>query len=188
MNIPFEPVMPLVFDIAHLGLLATLLILVMCLIFRPKAKAEQPPVQEALSAPKEALDQGLLTCDETGALQLLALLQRDGRLLDFIHEDVSQYSDQEIGGAARVVHEGLKKTLSTHFEIQPIETAHMEGEAMSVPEDFDTQAIQLVGNVTGNGPFQGTLVHPGWQLVEAKLPKVSHHKNQNILAPAQVEV
>src|SRR5688572_25231603 len=36
------------------------------------------------------------------ALQLLGLLQREGRLLDFLMEDMSGYADAEIGAAARV--------------------------------------------------------------------------------------
>jgi len=127
---------------------------------------------------------------ETGpaaALQLLGLLQQDGRFIDFIEEDVAGFSDTEIGAAARVVHEGCRKVMREHFTLKPVRS-ELEGARVTLEQGFDAAALRLTGNVVGDPPFKGTLTHKGWIAVETKLPKVAIGHNVAILAPAEVEL
>ena len=121
------------------------------------------------------------------ALQLLALLQRDARLIDFTQEDLSSYSDADIGGAARVVHEGCCKVLREHFSITPIRT-EAEGSRITLTDGFDARAIRLTGNVVGKAPFQGSLSHRGWRAAEVRLPQRSDGFDATVLAQAEVEL
>ncbi|MDP2255283.1 MAG: DUF2760 domain-containing protein [Polaromonas sp.] len=121
------------------------------------------------------------------ALQLLALLQRDARLIDFTQEDLSGYSDADIGGAARVVHEGCAKVLREHFTLAPVRP-EAEGSRITLNEGFDARAIRLTGNVVGQAPFQGALSHRGWRATEVKLPKLADGHDATVLAQAEVEL
>ncbi|MFI5445744.1 DUF2760 domain-containing protein [Polaromonas sp. UC242_47] len=121
------------------------------------------------------------------ALQLLALLQRDARLIDFTQENLSSYSDAEIGGAARVVHEGCAKVLREHFTLAPVR-AEEEGSRITLAAGFDARAIRLTGNVLGQAPFQGTLSHRGWRATETRLPKLAEGHDATVLAQAEVEL
>jgi hypothetical protein len=121
------------------------------------------------------------------ALQLLALLQRDARLIDFVQEDLSGYSDAEIGGPARLVHEGCAKVLREHFTLTPV-LPEAEGSRVTLNEGFDARAIRLTGNVVGQAPFQGDLSHRGWRASEVKLPKLADGHDATVLAQAEVEL
>lgn len=121
------------------------------------------------------------------ALQLLGLLQREARLIDFTQENLSSYSDADIGGAARVVHEGCVKVLREHFTITPIRTEN-EGSRITLPDGFDARAIRLTGNVVGQAPFQGSLSHRGWRATETRLPKLANSHDSTVLAQAEVEL
>jgi len=186
MNIAFTQNIPEVFDPIHLGLAGLVCIMLLILIFKKSSSTSADTTSNSSNNSTTPVPQ-LEMADENGALHLLSVLQRDGRLIDFVREDVSQYSDQEIGAAARVVHKGLKTAVESHFTITPIQL-EAEGATIQVAKEFDTQSIQLVGNVTGDGPFSGVLVHQGWQVTESQLPHISNQKNQKILAPAQVEI
>lgn len=121
------------------------------------------------------------------ALQLLALLQREARLIDFTREDLSQYADADIGAAARVVHEGCRKVLNEHFVLEPVRT-EAEGTTVTVPPGFDAHSIRLTGNVMGQAPFQGSLAHAGWRASAVNLPKLAAGIDTRVLAPAEVEL
>jgi hypothetical protein len=121
------------------------------------------------------------------ALQLLGLLQREGRLIDFLQEDVSAYSDAEIGAAARVVHDSVKKALLTHVALERVK-GEPEGSRVTVPSGFSAHEIRLTGNVVGEAPFSGTLAHAGWRAVSIELPKLSPGYDVRVLAPAEVEL
>lgn len=121
------------------------------------------------------------------ALQMLGLLQQEGRFVDFLQEDVSAYSDADIGGAARVVHEGCRKALRQHLTLEPVHN-EQEGSRITLEEGFNASAIRLTGNVVGNPPFTGTLAHRGWRATEMRLPKIAEGHNVDILAPAEVEL
>lgn len=151
-------------------------------VFRLRQGAE---VERAEPAAKPA---ALL--QETGpaaALQLLGLLQRDGRFIDFIEEDVAGFSDTEIGAAARVVHEGCRKVMREHFTLESVR-GEAEGARLTLEPGFDAASLRLTGNVVGDPPFNGTLTHKGWTATEIRLPKLAVGHDVNILAPAEVEL
>ena len=129
----------------------------------------------------------LKTAGPEAALQLLGLLQREGRFIDFLEEDVSGFSDEEIGAAARVVHDGCKKAIDEHFSIEAVH-ADSEGERVVVEEGFDPHSIRLTGNVVGEAPFKGELTHRGWRCADVRLPKMSESHDPHIIAPAEVEL
>ena len=121
------------------------------------------------------------------ALQLLALLQQEGRFLDFLEENVTAYSDAEIGGAARVVHTGCHKVVRDYLRLEPVRT-EAEGVRLTLAAGFDPAAVRLTGNVVGQPPFTGTLMHRGWRVAEIKLPRLAEGHDIRVLAPAEVEL
>lgn len=121
------------------------------------------------------------------ALQLLALLQREGRLVDFLEQDVVTFSDDEVGAAARVVHEGCRKALRGHVAVEPIR-GEDEGAKVTLETGFDAKAVKLVGDVQGAAPFKGTLRHKGWRATKISLPEATPGHDAKILAPAEVEL
>ena len=121
------------------------------------------------------------------ALQLLGMLQREARFVDFVQEDVVGYTDAEVGAAARVVHEGCRKVLGAHFSIAPVRS-EPEGSRVTLAAGFDATAVRLTGNVVGQAPFTGTLGHRGWRVTEARLPQLTDDKAAAILAQAEVEL
>lgn len=121
------------------------------------------------------------------ALQLLGLLQQEGRLIDFLQEDLGAAADADIGAAARIIHEGCRKVLRTHFELAPVRSER-EGSRLTVPAGFDAGAIRLTGRVLGQPPFTGTLVHCGWRATAVKLPKLAEGHDTHVVAPAEVEL
>jgi hypothetical protein len=129
----------------------------------------------------------LRKAEPNAGLQLLGLLQQEGRFVDFLQEDVGSYSDAEVGAAARVVHEGCKKTLRQHFTIEAVRT-ESEGTRVTLEEGFDASALRLSGNVVGKAPFTGSLTHRGWRVTEIKLPQIASGHDLSIVAPAEVEL
>jgi len=123
----------------------------------------------------------------TAALQLLGLMQREARFVDFIQEDVAPYTDAEIGAAARVVHQGCRKLLAEHFTLAPVRS-EAEGARVTLQAGFDATAIRLTGNVLGQAPFTGTLSHRGWQVSEVRLPQLTDAKAAAVIAQAEVEL
>lgn len=195
MNIDFSS-MPSSLDMLHLILaLATALLFV--LLLKKPTTQKLPPITEDESktpvAPVPSPEQPsapqvpLKAASPDAALQLLTLLQQDARFIDFVKEDLSDYSDADIGAAARVVHEGSKKTLDTYFTLEAIRSEDEETR-ISLPAGFNASEIRLTGNVVGEAPFNGTLIHKGWKINEAKLPKISEGHDSTIVAPAEVEL
>jgi hypothetical protein len=121
------------------------------------------------------------------ALQLLALLQREARLIDFVGEELGTYDDAQIGAAARVVHEGCAKVLREHFSIVPVRS-EAEGSRITLAAGFDAASVRLTGNVVGQAPFSGSLSHRGWRVAEVRLPKLAERHDARVLAPAEVEL
>ncbi|MFI5458019.1 MAG: DUF2760 domain-containing protein [Isosphaerales bacterium] len=121
-------------------------------------------------------------------LRVLAVLQRDGRLVDFLEEDIDGYSDAEIGAAVRDIHRGCRKSLRDYLTITPVIDA-VEEERVTIPADFDPAAIRLVGNVVGSPPFQGVLKHHGWRVRSVHLPLLPVARDDSsVLSPAEVEI
>lgn len=121
------------------------------------------------------------------ALQLLALLQQEGRFVDFLEENVGAYSDAEIGGAARVVHEGCRKVMRDYLQIEPVRSEN-EGARLTLAAGFDPATMRLTGNVVGQPPFTGTLMHRGWRVAQVTLPKLAEGHDVRVLAPAELEL
>ncbi len=115
---------------------------------------------------------------------LIGILQREGRLLDFLNENLDAYDDAQIGAAVRTIHRGLRRALFDLIDLAPVVEAK-EGVEIVVEEGFDPKEIRLVGNVKGRPPFKGILRHRGWRLVRLKMPRP---KKDHILAPAEVEI
>lgn len=120
-------------------------------------------------------------------LFVLAALQREGRLIDFLLQDVAAFSDEEVGAAARVVHSGCAKALQQYLAFEPAIKAE-EGASYTVPAGFDAQKVRLTGNVTGQPPFKGTVKHHGWFAREVRLPAVAEGLDPRVIAPAEVEL
>lgn len=136
------------------------------------------PRPDALPDPSRRVDGGQ-------ALHLLSILQREGRLIDFIEEDLAGFSDAQIGAAARAVHEGCRKALHDALSLAPVRP-EPEGAQVTLPPGFDPRAIRLTGNVVGDPPFNGVLRHHGWKADAVKLPALSG--DLTVLAPAEVEL
>ena len=121
-------------------------------------------------------------------LRVLAVLQRDGRLVDFLEEEIDGYSDSQIGAAVRDIHRGCRKSLHDYLTIEPV-ISGAEEERVTVPADFDPAAIRLVGNVNGSPPFQGVLKHHGWRVRAVHLPLLPVARDDSsVLSPAEVEI
>ncbi len=142
--------------------------------------ASTGPVQSAprALAPEKVHASGLL---------VLSALQREGRLIDFLQQDVAGFSDQDVGAAARVVHAGCNKVLQQYFTFEPAAKGD-EGTPMTLPQGFDAHRIRLTGNVTGQPPFRGTLKHHGWIAKEVRLPALPEGLDPRVVAPAEVEL
>ena len=118
-------------------------------------------------------------------MQVLAVLQSEGRLLDFLSEEIDDYDDADIGAAVREVHRGCKKALADHFDLAPVR-AEEEDALVSVEAGYDPAEVRLVGNIVGQPPFSGTLKHKGWRAVSVRLPKAA--AGARVVQPAEVEV
>jgi hypothetical protein len=121
------------------------------------------------------------------AVQMLALLQRDGRLIDFLAEDVAPYPDTQLGAAARSVHESCRQVLERYIKLEPI-IASDEDHPVTVEAGFDPASIKVIGNVTGRPPLRGLLRHRGWRATEVSLPSLPEGLGRSVVAPAEVEI
>jgi hypothetical protein len=148
-----------------------------------------PAASKERTAPKAtaAIETRMGDEGESGALHVLSLFQREGRLVDFLKEDLTAYEDAQIGAAVRSIHEGCRKALDKHFGPQPV-LDRDEGEEVSIPPGFDPHAIRLTGNVSGKPPFKGVLQHKGWRAARVELPSLSGSQDPRIIAQAEVEI
>jgi len=121
------------------------------------------------------------------SLLLLSALQREGRLLDFLQQEVAGFSDEQVGAAARVVHNGCRKVVQQYFEFDPA-AKETEGSEITVAKGFDPQRFRLTGNVAGQPPFRGTLRHHGWVARSIRMPSLSPSLDPRLVAPAEVEL
>ncbi|MFM0064593.1 DUF2760 domain-containing protein [Paraburkholderia aspalathi] len=145
------------------------------------------PAPAAAPAPAPQPAPTLKEASPDAALQLLGLLQRDARFIDFVEEDIKAYSDADVGAAARLVHDGCRTTLREHFTIRPVRD-EAEGSRVTLAEGFDATSIRLTGNVVGKAPFNGSISHRGWRVDEVRLPKLTDSHNAKVIAPAEVEL
>jgi hypothetical protein len=203
---------PTTFDLWHVSLAGAVLLLALILIVlllamviglsRSRKKTVIPPapapepvvkvvekiVEVEKLVPAPAPEPVILKeATPDAALQLLGLLQNQARFIDFIKEDLGGFSDADIGVAARVVHEGCNKAINEHFTLAPVRS-EQEGGKISLPKGFDAASVRLTGNIVGEPPFTGTLIHKGWQVTSVRLPKLTQGHNASIIAPAEVEL
>lgn len=157
----------------------------------PQAPAPTPAPAPAVVAPTPppapALDPVAIA--DGGALRLLAKLQEQGRLIDFVMEDIRTVSDAQVAAVARVVHTGCRATLQSAFALEPLHSA-AEGATVTLEPGFDPEAHRLLGKVAGTPPFTGTLLHRGWRTASVKLPHATDPSKPHtgIVAPAEVEL
>ena len=145
----------------------------------PKAREQEKSAQE-----KQRLQR---LHDERMYLHLLSLLQRNGRFLDFLSEDLEQYEDEQIGAAVRGIHADCKNVLKKQIQPEPVMDEE-EGEQVTISEGFNASAVSLVGNVSGQPPFTGVVRHKGWQVKKLEVPRFSGQTDTHILFPAEVEI
>jgi hypothetical protein len=150
---------------------------------REDAQPAEVKPQAGPSVPAAALRE----LPSQSALQLLGLLQREGRLVDFLQEDIAGYSDAQIGAVARVVHGQCRKALLTHVTLERIRS-EVEGQRVTLAPGFSASEVRLVGQVAGEPPFTGALTHAGWRAAKIELPKLSEGHDVNVIAPAEVEL
>lgn len=121
------------------------------------------------------------------AVQVLSLMQRDGRLIDFLTENVLPYPDAQLGAAVRSIHESCRQVLERYLKLEPIIAAE-EDQSVTVQSGFDPALIRLIGNVSGLPPFQGLLRHRGWRVTQVNLPSLPQGAGRLVISPAEVEV
>ncbi len=201
---------PTTLDLWHVYLLAAVLILALILIISllmmviGLAKGSKQTVKEivkTIEVPSEPeikvvekivqapAPEPVILKESTpdAALQLLGLLQKEARFIDFIKENVSAYSDADIGVAARVVHEGCNKAINEYFSLETVRS-EQEGSKLTLPKGFDAAEVRLIGNIVGEAPFNGTLIHKGWKVTDIRLPKLTAGHKASIVAAAEVEL
>ena len=120
-------------------------------------------------------------------LRMLALLQAEARLVDFLLEDIAGASDEQIGQAVREIHKKAQAALKRHAVIEQV-LPGTEGDTATVQRGFDPSAVRVVGNVTGEPPFTGAIQHPGWRVKELKLATPPEGADEFVLQPAEVQI
>ncbi|HEY1190649.1 MAG TPA: DUF2760 domain-containing protein [Gemmata sp.] len=120
-------------------------------------------------------------------LRMLALLQAESRLVDFLLENIQGATDEQIGQAVREVHKKAQAALKQHLVLEPIVPGN-EDDQVTVPKGFDPSAIRVVGNVTGEPPFTGAIQHPGWRVKEMKIATPAEGADEFVLQPAEVQI
>ena len=122
------------------------------------------------------------------AVTLLAVLQREARLVDFVQEPIDAYPDAQVGAAVREVHKGCREVFERLLALEPAIDGSEESR-VTVPAGADPNRYRLVGNVTGETPVSGTLTHHGWRATRCDLPEWKGSEEAVlIVAPAEVEL
>ncbi|WP_117234672.1 DUF2760 domain-containing protein [Vibrio maerlii] len=202
---------PETFDMLHAGLTASSVLLLLLAVSRKSKvieKVVEKPVEKIVEVEKPVekiievekvvevekviekvveVESKLATASTDSAMQLLSIMQQEARLIDFLKEDLTAFSDEDVGAAARVIHTGGQKVLKDYVTLEHIRTEDEETR-VAVEDGFNPQEVRLTGNVTGNAPFHGTLVHKGWKAMSMNLPKLAENYDASVIAPAEVEL
>ncbi len=120
-------------------------------------------------------------------LRMLTLLQREGRLLDFLMEDISGAPDAQVGFGVREMHRKCQDAIKKALDLEPV-LPNNEDETVEIKAGFDPAAIRLTGNVAGQPPFRGRLIHPGWRVRSIRVPAPPEGADEFLIAPAEVEM
>ncbi len=159
-----------------------------CFVWGKSKSAKPEPVKSAALPPQSA---AATPNTDAAVVTFVGLLQEKGRLIDFLMDDVTGYSDAQVGAAARVVHQGCQAVMREHLTIEPI-AQESEGATVTLPAGYATGDFRLSGNVTGEPPYEGTLVHQGWKVSQVRLPRLvgldEDGETLPHIAPAQVEL
>jgi uncharacterized protein DUF2760 len=148
----------------------------------------RPPSLTARGASPTPASERVAREPEPGpALQLLSLFQREGRLVDFLQQDIATFPDADVGAAARIVHDGCRKALRTHATIEPVRP-ESEGARVTLAVGFAPDEVKLTGGVGGQPPYEGVLRHRGWRATRLELPRIVGGHDAHVLAPAEVEL
>lgn len=122
------------------------------------------------------------------ALTLLATLQREARFVDMVQEPLTNYTDAQIGAAARDVFGKSAAVLDRLFALRPV-VPEEEGAEVETPPKVDPGRFHLTGNVTGQPPFRGQLVHHGWEATCCEVPQWNGEAGSAmIVAPVELEL
>lgn len=148
-------------------------------VWRVREADEPKALPNAKAEPKRPADES--------ALVLLALLQREGRLVDFLEQDISSFDDEDVGVAARVVHEGCKRALAAHAEIAPVRDEEEESR-VEIEDGYRPDEVKLTGHIGPRAPYRGTLKHRGWRVLDLRLPQPTTGHDPRVVAPAEVEL
>jgi hypothetical protein len=151
---------------------------------RPTEVADRPAFPPTPSAVDAAAAAGR---EQRLFLHLLSVLQRDGRLLDFLAENLEPYEDGQIGAAVRTIHENCKRALAKYVALEAV-VAQREDDAYRVTADFDSSALKLTGNVSGEPPFEGVVRHRGWRAAKLEIPTFSGGRENRVIQPAEIEI
>ena len=160
------------------------LLLIAVFVDRSKAASTAAPVKVAPVAAAPLANQA-----DSEVVNFVAILQDRGRFVDFLMDDIKGYSDAQVGAAGRVLHEGCKAVLLEHFGIRPMREEG-EGSKVTVPTGYAPDDYRLVGKISGEAPFTGTLIHHGWRVEWVKLPRLLRASADRLpaIAPAEVEL
>jgi hypothetical protein len=161
-------------------------VLLLIAIFADRSNVESAGPAKKTTAPVAA---PLVNQADSEVVNFLAILQERGRFVDFLMDDITAYSDAQVGAAGRVLHEGCKAVLLEHFGIRPMREED-EGTKITIPTGYAPDDYRLVGKITGEAPFTGTLVHHGWRVEWVKLPRLLRASADRLpaIAPAEVEL
>jgi hypothetical protein len=151
-----------------------------------KALKDPKAAQEFVQGQLPKLEQAKPEQDASH-LRLLALLQQSGRLIDFLKEDITSFSDAQVGAAVRKIHQDCAKSLEELVTIRPV-LEEREGSIVNVPQGFDPTSIKIVGHVKGEAPYKGVLIHKGWKAHKRSLPKRIGESSSDVICPAEVEI
>ena len=154
----------------------------------PAALPEAPTVPTTKPTPVTPPKPEPPAARRSEALTLLAVLQREARFVDFVKESIAGYDDAQVGAAVRDVHRDCGAVLERLFALKPV-LDQPEGSKVDVPAGFDAGRFRLVGNVTGQAPYRGTLQHAGWEATRVQVPEWGGSDNAaRVVAPAEVEL
>ncbi len=120
-------------------------------------------------------------------LRFLSMLQESGRLIDFLKEDLTGYTDEQIGSAVRKIQQDCSKCLEEWVTIRPLLT-ESEGSKMTLPASYDPQKFKVIGTYRADEPFKVVLRHRGWKAHKMSLPPAAFASQGEVLMPAEVEV
>ncbi|HEV3340120.1 MAG TPA: DUF2760 domain-containing protein [Pirellulales bacterium] len=150
--------------------------------------AVAPPDEEGRTTPTPTPKTSKKPPGRSDALNLLAMLQREARLVDFIQEPIAGYSDEQIGAAVRDVHRDCAAVFERVFALVPIRQ-EAEGSTIELSGDFDAAQFRLAGRVPEQPPFRGTLAHHGWRTTQCVLPEWNGSEAAaTVIAPAVMEL